>query len=310
MHRRLHAIALAVACALAVVACSRSSQSSNAPASPEASATAAAVATASGVETAAPPAGESPGSAASGSPAAVMASPAASGAVVASPAASGAASAAAAVVVSFTDIKGIFAEQQINDLAQLGVFDTTTGAFQPSGTIKRSEFVRWLVKTNNALYSDDPSKQIRPAEGAEQAFVDVPPSQPDYKYVQALANAGFVVGIDEKHFAPDQNLTREQMIAIKVPVDLGGDPYKNIGLADVRVVFPFSDDDQISKRYYDAIYGDDFDGSRNITRVFGQMKTFQPQRPVTRSEAALCISTIGKYTPKTAAQALAKPPTP
>jgi hypothetical protein len=209
--------------------------------------------------------------------------------------------------VGFTDIQGIFAEQQIKDLAQLGVFDVATGTFAPQDTIKRSEFARWLVKANNALYADTPSKQIRPAEGTEQAFTDVPPSHPDYKYVQALANAGFIVGVDEKHFAPDRDLSREEMIAIKVPVDLGGDPYKNTGLGDVRAAFPFSDDDKISKRYYDAIYGDNFDGSKNITRVFGQMRTFQPQRPVTRSEAAACVSTIGNYTPRSASEALARP---
>jgi hypothetical protein len=287
MHR-LAVTALGITCAFALVACSKSSQPT-APASPGASAAAEATATPSGAAMQSSPAStESPG-------------------VAASPAASGAASAAPAVVVSFTDVKGIFAETQINDLAQLGVFDVTSGTFQPNGTLTRSEFVRWLVKANNALYQADPSKQIRPAQGSEQTFTDVPPSHPDYKYVQALANAGFVVGIDEKHFAPDENLTREQMIGIKVPVDLGGDPHKNTGLADVHEAYPFTDDGKISKRYYDAIYGDYFDGSKNIPRVFGQMKTFQPQRTVTRSEAALCLAKIGNYSPMTVEQAVAKP---
>ena len=295
MRRHLLYTSIVLACTLAFAACSKSSQSSTAPASPESGASAEATA-------AAPATGGSPGMAASSSPGATAAATAAASAAVAAPLASG-----ATPQVSFTDIQGIFAEQQIKDLAQLGVFDVTSGAFTPDGTIKRSEFARWLVKANNALYADTPAKQIRPAEGTEQAFVDVPPSHPDYKYVQALANAGFVVGVDEKHFAPDQDLTREEMIAIKVPVDLGGDPYKNTGLADVRAAFPFSDVDKISRRYYDAIYGDNFDGSKNITRVFGQVRTFQPQRAVTRSDAAQCISTIGNYTPRSATEALARP---
>jgi hypothetical protein len=135
----------------------------------------------------------------------------------------------------------------------------------------------------------------------------VPPSNPDYKYIQALANAGFVIGIDPRHFAPDQNLTREQLVAIKVGVDLGGDPYKNSGLGDVKVVYPFSDVDQISKRYYDAFYGDDFDGSKNIPRIWGNIKTFQPQRSVTRAEAALALDKVGNYSPGSAEKTLGKP---
>jgi hypothetical protein len=294
MYRLAHITALSLACALALAACTKSTQPTTS-ATPEPSGSAVASAT------------ESPGALASGAtPTSAEASASPTSEAAASPAASGATEAPAGVV-SFTDVSGVFAEQQINALGQLGVFDSTTGTFQPNGTIKRSEFVRWLVKANNALFKDDPSKQIRPAEGTLQTFTDVPPTHPDYKYVQALANAGFVVGIDDQHFAPDANLTREQMIAIKVPVDLGGAPYKNEGLADVHAVFPFSDIDKISKRYYDAIYGDDFDGSKNITRTFGEMKTFQPQRPVTRSEAALCISTMGNYGPKNAVQAVAKP---
>jgi len=292
MRRHLLCSSIALVVALALVGCTKSSQSPNAPSSPQVTASTEATATSPSAVGAA----ASPGAAS-----------ATAGGAAASPLASGTTGQATGGQVSFTDIQGIFAEQQIKDLAQLGVFDVTAGAFSPDGTVKRGEFARWLVKANNALYSDSPGKQIRPAEGTEQAFLDVPPSHPDYKFVQALANAGFVVGVDEKHFAPDQTLTREEMIAIKVPVDLGGDPYKNTGLADVRAAFPFSDDEKISTRYYDAIYGDNFDGSKNITRVFGQMRTFQPQRPVTRSEAALCISTVGNYSPRNTTGALARP---
>jgi len=206
--------------------------------------------------------------------------------------------------VSFTDIRGLPAEQAIVAEAKLGVFDTTTGAFRPSAPITRGEFVKWLVKANNAYYADTPGEQIRPAT-AGQYFADVPPSHPDYPYIQALAYAGFVVGIDQNHFAPDRNLTREEMIAIKVGRDLKGDPYKNEGLGDVREVYPFADVEKISKRYYDAVYGDDFDGSKNVPRIFGALKFFYPQRQVTRAEAALAIDKIGNYSPRTAEQVAA-----
>jgi len=226
--------------------------------------------------------------------------------------ASGATAAAApaaspTVNVAFTDINGIFAQQAIIDEAKLGVFDSTTGTFDPQASLTRGDFVKWLVKANNAYYQDASESQIRLAEGGQPTFVDVATTHPDYPYVQALANAGFVIGVDDTHFAPDRDITREEMIAIKVGLDLKGDPYKNTGLADVRQVYPFADVERINKRYYDAIYGDDFDGSKNIPRVFGAMKRFNPQQPVTRAEAALCIDKIGTYSPRTAERAVAAP---
>lgn len=215
------------------------------------------------------------------------------------------------VAVSFTDIKGSFAEKPIIAEAQLGVFGTTTGPFKPDAPITRGDFVKWLVKANNAYYADNPSEQIRPAaQGGSSAFVDVPPSHQDYPYIQALADAGFVIGVDAKHFAPDRNLTREEMIAIKVGRDLKGDPYKNTTLADVRTVYPFADVEKINKRYWDAFYGDDFDGSKNVPRVFGALKNFNPQRQVTRAEAALCIDKVGNYSPRTAEQVANPTPAP
>lgn len=282
---RLSSILLfALGSAALLTACAKSSQSTTAPASPEAGASAEQVA-------------------ASATPAVVSTAPAAATAAAtsASPAAS------PTIAVSFTDVKGIYAETIIDDMAALGVFDTTSGAFRPTQPIKRAEFVRWLVKANNAYFSNDPKQQIRPAEGTDQAFVDVPTSNPDYKYIQALANAGFVIGIDAHHFAPNDVLTREQMVAIKVGVDLGGDPYKKTTIGDVHVVYPFNDIDKISKRYYDAIYGDDFSRSKNIPRVWGNIKAFQPQKPVTRAEAALCLDKVGNYSATTAAEALGKP---
>ncbi len=291
--QRSFANALLALAAISVLAgCAKNQQSSSAPASPEAAATA----SGAGTETATAGATATAAAGASGAPT----SAAATGSAQSS-------SSTTIVVVSFSDTAGIFAEQIINDEARLGVFDTTSGPFQPEASIKRGEFVRWMVKANNAYYQDDASKQIRPAEGNEQTFVDVPASNPDYKYIQALANAGLVVGVDATHFAPDDDLTREQMIAIKAGLDLGGDPHKNTNLSDVKTAYPFTDDDQISKRYYDAIYGDYFDGSKNIPRVFGAIKTFHPQKPVTRAEAALTLDKIGNYSPITAEQALPQP---
>jgi hypothetical protein len=206
-----------------------------------------------------------------------------------------------AAASGFTDIKGIFAEQTIKDMAVLGVFDTTTGAFKPTATLTRAEFVRWLVRANNAYYKNMPEQQIRPAESGPATFADVPAANPDFKYIQGMANAGYVIGTDATHFTPNRAITREEMIAIKASRDEHG-----MNMAPVDVMFiHFTDAAKIAKVYTGAIHEDDsVRTSHNIARVWGSIKTFNPQMPVTRAEAALCLSEFGGEIPDvTAAKA-------
>ena len=205
--------------------------------------------------------------------------------------------------VKFSDISGIFAEQAIRDLAALGVFETTSGAFGPSKTISRALFVRWLIKADNA-FNKDPAHQIRLAEDKVATFVDVPASRPDFKYVQGLANSGYVIGIDAKHFQPDRPITREEMVAIKAQVDEGA----TITPVDVMYLSQFGDANKVNKRYTGAIH-EDFSvrTTHNIGRVYGNIKMLQPQKPVTRAEAAIALSVIADTS---AAVALGRTPAP
>lgn len=191
--------------------------------------------------------------------------------------------------VSFTDINGDFGQQAITDEAALGILDSTSGAFKPNAPITRAQFVRWLVKASNVYFRETPSKQIRLAKTGPAQFVDVPVSNPDFQYVQGLTNAGYVIGIDKTHFAPNRPLTREEMVAIKAPVDEGAAIKMDPGMASFDLQ-KYSDVKKINKHYLGAI---DEDGSvrttQNISRVWGSLRTLSPQKPVTRSEAAIAI---------------------
>ena len=173
----------------------------------------------------------------------------------------------------------------INDLAQLKVFDGEGKLFKPSQTITRGEYVKWLYNAYNAEH--EPAKAIRMSPSYALPFTDLPSSHPAYKYVQALANAGFSVGYDAKTFKPDKPITREEMIAMKHGVD-GNELYSTVstGLADEK---------QIDKRFIDAIYADysifNDDGPRggNIARAFGALKSLKPKAPVLRYEAAATL---------------------
>jgi hypothetical protein len=208
------------------------------------------------------------------------------------------------VAVAFTDISGTFAETAIDDEASLGIFGETSGPFQPEAGIARGDFVRWLVTANNAYNKGDSQNQIRLAEANEQSFVDVPPSNKNYRYIQGVANAGIAVGVDAKHFAPDRILTREELIAIKVPVDEGGAPQSGFtpsALKDgVKMRWAVTDLDSINPRYYESFYADPYSTSENASRVWGVFKTFHPQKTVTRAEAALALQRIGKETAESA----------
>jgi len=193
-------------------------------------------------------------------------------------------------LVTFEDVKGSFGEKEINQLAQLDVFETKTGKFNPQQPITRAEFVRWLVRANNTIFAGSPDKVLRLPETGKATFSDVPPTHPDFRYIQGMADAGFVIGDDQKTFKPNQILTREQMIAIKAGLDhrVAIDAYTGAPPGG------WTDSDKISKKYWPALYFESLgQNNANIGRIFGTIKTFKPQAPVTKAEAAVCISAIG-----------------
>ncbi len=197
--------------------------------------------------------------------------------------------AASPALVKFEDIKGVGGEKEITQLAKLGVFDTTSGKFNPKKPITRAEFVRWLVRANNAIFAEFPDRMVPLPETKKATFLDVPPTHRDFPYIQAMADAGFVTGLDGKTFKPNENLTREEMLAIKVALDRRNAINNDTGSPPGG----WTDSAQISKKYWPAVHTESMvQGNTNVTRIFGQVKTFQPQAPVTRAEAALGASAI------------------
>jgi hypothetical protein len=243
--------------------------------------------------------------------------------LTASPAASAASPAAsagqAASAGTYTDISGVNGEKEIVTLAQLGVVDPPSGTFNPGGPMKRREFVRWLVKANNALWSDTPTKLLKLADSTEtSSFPDLITSDPDFPYIQGMQDAGYSEGFPDKSFRPDQVLTREQMFAIKNVFDRGSvDPglAKDLTFARNTVMPPWKDKPSISKTYVAAIATGAGGGGDSFGRVYGASALFRPQDPVTRAQAAVMVSVIGDHvfaggTQRTAAQRALVSPSP
>lgn len=203
--------------------------------------------------------------------------------------------------VQYTDIAGNFAETAIKQEAALGVFgNPTTGTFNPDGPVTRAQYVDWLVTANNVYFKDTPAGQIRLASAnSDAAFVDVPKSNPYFAQIEGMADAGYVIGIDKTHFAPDRPLTREELVAIQVSRYRNGaasDPMKS---ASSMYCVHLDDAASISKPYWGAFNTDQctgFNGQDDLHRIFGSVRTLHPQKPVTRAEVATALEKVGGRT--------------
>jgi hypothetical protein len=207
--------------------------------------------------------------------------------------------------VQYTDIAGNFAETPIKQEAALGIFGpTTTGTFNPDGQVTRAQYIDWLVTANNIYFKATPAAQIRLADSStDQTFVDVPKSSQFFPQIEGMANAGFVIGIDKTHFAPDQPLTREELIAIQTSRYRNGAPFENIASASGMYCVHLTDASSVSKPYWGAFNTDQctgFNGQDDLHRIFGSVRTLHPQKPVTRAEVAVALQKINGGTPANA----------
>lgn len=210
----------------------------------------------------------------------------------------------------FSDLNKVSPElrQHIEDLAALGVLsvesnaaksNTATNQFEPNKIITRREYARWLVATNNAMYANNPAKQIRLAsESGQSAFSDVAKNNPDFGQIQGLAEAGLIPSplsgdSTEVLFRPDAPLTREQLILWKLPLDTR-QALPGANLEAVKQTWGFQDVGKIDPKALRAVLADFQSGEQsNIRRVFGYTTLFQPKKPVTRAEAAAALWYFG-----------------
>ncbi|WP_019501519.1 S-layer homology domain-containing protein [Pseudanabaena sp. PCC 6802] len=196
----------------------------------------------------------------------------------------------------------------IQDLTELGILQPKQGSqFEPNISVTRRQYVAWLVATNNRIYSNNPSRQIRLPQAAPDRpiFADVPVKDPDFSAIQALVNAGLISASPDPAknlFKPDDPLTRETLVLWKVPLDLRR-PLPTATVEAVKQAWGFQDSDRISPDALRAVLADFASGDlSNIRRSFGYTIVFQPQKPVTRAEAAAALWYFGTLTDGLSAQ--------
>ena len=181
----------------------------------------------------------------------------------------------------------------IKDLNKLGTITAKTGLqFQPNHLVSRREYARWLLQTNNRLYKNQPSRQIRLAQSNDTAsFTDIPNNHPDFTIIQGLANAGLIA--TGERFRPNDPLLREELVQWKIPLDLR-QPLPIATWDSISQTWGFKDSDRISENALGAIFADaQLRDLSNIRRSFGFTTLLQPQKPVTRAEAAAALWHFG-----------------
>ncbi|MFB6275691.1 MAG: S-layer homology domain-containing protein [Halothece sp.] len=196
----------------------------------------------------------------------------------------------------------------VRDVAQLGILTpietnnekvAESNRFAPNKVITRRTFARWLFQAHNRFY-DSPSQQIRAVKQASTpAFQDIPPSDPDFPIIQGLAEAGIIPSrltgnTTVTSFRPDAPLTRETLLLWKVPLDIRGS-LPSADVSTVKETWGFQDAGKIEANALGAVVADFSNGKQsNFRRIYGYTQLFQPNKAVTRAQAATALWLFGE----------------
>uniref|UniRef100_A0A803PQQ4 SLH domain-containing protein n=1 Tax=Cannabis sativa TaxID=3483 RepID=A0A803PQQ4_CANSA len=178
---------------------------------------------------------------------------------------------------------------------------------QPSDLCTRREYARWLVTASNALSRNSMSK-VYPAmyieNVTELAFDDITPQDPDFASIQGLAEAGLISSklsrgdmlssVEEDHssyfFSPESPLSRQDLVSWKMALEK-----RHLPEADRKALYQvsgFIDTDKIHQDACPALVADLSAGEHGIIALsFGYTRLFQPDKPVTKAQAAIALAT-------------------
>ncbi|XP_038892481.1 uncharacterized protein LOC120081550 isoform X3 [Benincasa hispida] len=192
-------------------------------------------------------------------------------------------------------------------LAALQVLKVIEADVGPSDLCTRREYARWLVSASSALSRNTTSK-VYPAmyieNVTELAFDDITPQDPDFASIQGLAEAGLISSKLSRHdisssldedqgpllFSPESHLSRQDLVSWKMALEK-----RQLPVADRKMlhqVSGFIDADKIHPDACPALVADLSVGEQGIVALaFGYTRLFQPDKPVTKAQAAIALAT-------------------
>ena len=175
-------------------------------------------------------------------------------------------------VPNFTDINGHWAKEHILFTVSRGLFSgTSETTFSPNTTLTRGMFVTALGRLAG----------INPADYQTRKFTDVKADAYYAPYVNWAVSKGIVSGTTSTTFAPNSNITREQMAVImKNYADKMG-----YSIPKTLEAVTFADNAQISSWAKDAVKA-----MQQAGVLSGKENNrFDPQGSATRAEAATVL---------------------
>ncbi|KAK9075358.1 hypothetical protein SSX86_003681 [Deinandra increscens subsp. villosa] len=191
-------------------------------------------------------------------------------------------------------------------LAALQVLKVIESDVQPGDLCTRREYARWLVSASSALSRNTLSK-VYPAMYIENvtdlAFDDITPEDPDFSSIQGLAEAGLIASkLSQRdmnisnhddsslQFYPESALSRQDLVSWKMSLEK-----RLLPVADrtiLQQLSGFIDIDKINPDAWPALLADLSAGENGIVSLaFGYTRLFQPDKPVTKAQAAIAIAT-------------------
>ncbi|CAN0891739.1 hypothetical protein LINGRAHAP2_LOCUS17144 [Linum grandiflorum] len=191
-------------------------------------------------------------------------------------------------------------------LAALQVLKVIEAEAQPGDLCSRREYARWLVSASGALSRNSVSK-VYPAmyieNVSELAFDDITPDDPDFSSIQGLAESGLIssklssrdlqsVSDDEQgpfYFSPESPLSRQDLVSWKMALEK-----RQLPEADKKILYQvsgFRDIDRIHPDAWPSLVADLSAGDQGIISLaFGCTRLFQPDKPVTKAQAAIALA--------------------
>ncbi|KAE8650459.1 uncharacterized protein LOC101215442 isoform X3 [Cucumis sativus] len=204
-------------------------------------------------------------------------------------------------------IPAVVDQVQGQALAALQVLKVIEVDVEPSDLCTRREYARWLVSASSALSRNTTSK-VYPAmyieNVTELAFDDITPQDPDFASIQGLAEAGMISSKLSRHdisssldedqgplyFSPESLLSRQDLVSWKMALEK-----RQLPEADRKMlhqVSGFIDTDKIHPDACPALVADLSVGEQGIIALaFGYTRLFQPDKPVTKAQAAIALAT-------------------
>ncbi|GAV79303.1 hypothetical protein CFOL_v3_22768 [Cephalotus follicularis] len=189
-------------------------------------------------------------------------------------------------------------------LAALQVLKVIEQDVLPGDLCTRREYARWLVSASSALSRNTVSK-VYPAmyieNVTELAFDDITPEDPDFSSIQGLAEAGLISSKLSKRdllnedlssffFTPERPLSRQDLVSWKMVLER-----RQLPEADRKSLYQLSgfiDIDKINPDAWPALIADLSSGEQGIIALaFGCTRLFQPNKPVTKAQAAVALAT-------------------